>query len=304
MTEVQQVPPTPLHPLSVEGASSSGRCGNCGAELSGPFCSQCGEKKLSAEDYSLRTVAHEVAEDFAHLDSKILRTLKALLTEPGLLSKVYFEGGRSRYTKPLTLFVVLNLIFFFIQPHTSLLGYKYQQYTYADNSGAIHRIRMVRDKLNKTGESEAAYAIRFNDTLQEQKKSILLFSVPMLAFALWLLYYRQGRFYVEHLVFSIHVYAFMLIALTGLVVVLASLLLLFRFTGPVGQTVARLVDGEAFLTLIIGSSLITHIFLAMRRAYSDSIPGALLRAFAVTFLMVIFTGYYHDLLFYTVYYAT
>ncbi len=290
--------------MSVEGASSFGSCGNCGAELFGKFCAHCGEKKLSAEDYSVKTVAHEVAEDFAHFDSKILRTIKALLVSPGLLSKVYFAGGRSRYTKPLTLFVVLNLVFFFIQPHTGLLSYKYQQYTYEHNRGALKRIRMVRAKLEKTHETETAYSIRFNERLQEQKKSILLFSVPMMAIAMSILYFRKRRYFVEHLVFSIHLYAFLLIALTGLALFMALVLALFRMIGPAAAPAAAAFDGEGTLSLIIGTALVTYIFKGLRAAYSDSVPGALIRAALMTFLMVILTGYYHDLLFYTVYYAT
>ncbi len=290
--------------MSVEGASSLGSCGNCATPLEGPFCSECGEKKLSAENYSLKTVVTEVAEDFVHLDNKVLRTLRALVSRPGLLSKAYFEGGRSRYTKPLTLFVILNLLFFFIQPHTGLLGYKYQQYTYPGNSGAINRLKMVRAKLNKTGETETQYEIRFNDHLQEQKKSILLFSVPMIALAMSLLYFRKGRYYVEHLVFSVHLYAFMLITLTATALVMSILILALRAAGPAAGPFLRFVDGEAILTLIIGTSLITYNFLALRRAYSDSREGAVLRATALTFLMVVLTGYYHDMLFYTTYLAT
>lgn len=105
---------SPLVSTQSSGASSFGECGNCKTPLAGPFCSQCGEKKFSARDYSVVHIADEILGEFTHLDTKFLRTLKVLLTKPGELSRAYFHGGRSRYTKPLTLFVIINIIFFLV----------------------------------------------------------------------------------------------------------------------------------------------------------------------------------------------
>ncbi len=291
--------------MSVEGASSFGTCGNCGNTLDGRFCSQCGEKRISVEDYSLRKVVHEVAEDFVHLDSKILRTLKALLTMPGFLSKVYFAGGRSRYTKPLTLFVVLNIFFFVVQPHTGLLSYGYSQYLSEQSRGNERRREMVREKLLESREPEKDYAIRFNSRLQEQKKSMLIFSVPMLAIAMLVLYFRKRRFYVEHLVFAIHVYAFLLIALVLTVGMMVALMAVISpLFGASGLEYAKMIESEAGLSLILGSALFTYIFLGLRRAYQDSRAGAAIRAAGMTFVILILTGFYHDLLFYATFFTT
>lgn len=273
--------------------------------MSGLFCAQCGEKRISAEDYSLKSVFNEVAEDFAHFDSRILRTIGALLTRPGELSRVYFQGGRSRYTKPLTLFVVLNLMFFFMQPHTGLLRYKYEQYTYASNPGALTRIRMVRDKLQRTGEKEPEYAARFNARLQEQKKSILLFSVPIMALVLALLYFRKGRFYVEHLIFSVHLYAFLLIALalfaiTAMMMVFAANLIF----GAHAAGRASALIGDAVISVILGSALLTYNYQGLRRAYGDRPATAAVKAAAITSVVLILTGVYHSVLFFTAYFAT
>lgn len=250
------------------------------------------------------SVAHEVASDFAHFDSRILRTLRALLTTPGLLSKVYFGGGRSRYTKPLTLFVVLNVMFFVVQPHSGLLGYKYSQYLNTPDQGVVKRIKMVREKLVTTGESEKLYEARFNSRLQEQKKSMLIIAVPILALAMSGLYARKRRYYVEHLVFAIHVYAFLLIALTLLVGFLKLANYLAQSIGPSATPFFELLDGEVGISVILGTALVTHIFFGLKRAYSDGGVSAALRATALATVIVTFTGYYRNLLFYTTYFTT
>jgi hypothetical protein len=163
----------------------------------------------------------------------------------------------------------------------------------------------VREKLTGTGETEAAYMIRFNDTLQEQKKSMLLFSVPFLALVMSLLYFRSHRYYVEHLIFSIHVYAFLLIALALLALV--SMMIVYGaylMFGSPGAHRADTLGGDGVISIILGSALLTYIYNGLRRAYGDSRLSAAIRAAAVTLVILLLTGFYHDILFYTTYFAT
>jgi hypothetical protein len=191
-------PSTPPDPTSEPGAFSVSVCGNCGATLAGPFCSQCGEKKFSREDYSLRHFVEEALDGLTNFDTRFLRTLKLLLTKPGALSNAFFHGGRSRYTKPLSLFIIINVVFFIVQPHTGLFGYKYSQYM----RDPAHRTA-VQQHLRKTGEPEQSYIARFNANLQDEKKSVLIFAVPFLALLMLVLFRGSGRTYAEHLVFSV-----------------------------------------------------------------------------------------------------
>jgi hypothetical protein len=290
--------------LSVEGASSFGACGNCGALLTDQFCSSCGEKKVSREDFRISTLAADVGADLAQLDTRILRTVRALLTKPGQLTKVYFQGGRTRFTKPLTLFVILNLVFFVIQPHTGLLRYKYANYVYPGNSGTPRHVALIRKKLASTRETETAYAIRFNSRLQEQKKSMLIFSIPMLALVMTVLYFRSGRYFTEHLIFSVHVYAFLLIALLLLVAVMMAAVMLAGLF--LGDSAAHSADniGDFGISIILGTGLWLYIYAALRRAYDDTRAGAALRAFVMTWTVLLLTGVYHDLLFYATFFTT
>jgi hypothetical protein len=42
-------------------------CRNCGAELLGRFCHQCGQKAIASQ-VSVRDFLHEAAVELAHLD--------------------------------------------------------------------------------------------------------------------------------------------------------------------------------------------------------------------------------------------
>ena len=285
------------------GASSLGECPNCGAALRGPYCSQCGEKFFTRSDHSFKHVLEEVVGEFAHLDGRFYRTIKTLVRKPGELERAYFHGGRSRYTKPLTLFVMLNLVFFLVQPHTGLLGYHYHEYLSARHSGDAHAAR-IREKLMRTHEPERSYEARFNAVLQEQKKSVLLISVPVIALVMLVLFAGSGRTYVEHLVFSVHLYTYLLVFFLMLILAAIPIFVGLSFLGSAGAHIARLVESELAISLIVPTGITIYIYKAAKRSYGLSGPLLVVRALLVALSIGFLTGVYRDVLFYTVLWST
>ncbi len=299
MAATRPQPDAPQIPGSESGAFSLGACGNCGARLTGPYCSQCGEKKFAQHDYSIAHLFEEVLDGLTHFDTRFVRTLKVLFTKPGELSRAYFEGGRSRYTKPLSLFIIINIVFFFIQPHTGLFGYKYAQYVSIPRYSA-----MVQDHLKSTGQTQSVYAARFDENLQHQKKSILIVAVPVLALVMSLGFMGTGRTYAEHLVFSVQVYAFLLAYLA--VVILGILFpivfgLTWIFPGVKGF---RMLGGELAIDTVLGIGLLTYTYLGLRRAYQTSRTRAALSAVVLSFAVVLTIIAYHTVLFYLTFWTT
>lgn len=87
-------------------------CENCQTPLQGGFCHQCGQNAHNP----LRSFGHaveEVFESFWHLDGRIFRTLRALMS-PGKLANAYLSGHRAPYVAPLRLFVILAVLTFFV----------------------------------------------------------------------------------------------------------------------------------------------------------------------------------------------
>src|SRR5215210_3933365 len=88
-------------------------CPECGEPIPERFCTRCGEKRVEERDYSLRHFLAEALNVVANLESPIPRSFFVLLRRPGLLTAEYLAGRRKRYLKPLQLFVLCNVIFFF-----------------------------------------------------------------------------------------------------------------------------------------------------------------------------------------------
>jgi hypothetical protein len=291
-------PSAPPLPNSESGAFSLGVCGNCGVPLTGKYCSQCGEKKLSAKDYSLAHLAEEALDGFTHFDTRFLRTLKLLFTKPGALSNAYFHGGRSRYTKPLSLFIIINVIFFFVQPHTGLFGNKYAQY--------IHmHYAVVHEHLRHTGEPEQLYAARFNENLQHQKKSLFIVAVPALALVMGALFAGSGRTYAEHLVLSVQFYAFLLAYLAAIgVLVLRLFMLGLAAVAPAATHVVAALETELAIDLMLFIGLSIYIYLALWSAYETSQTRSAISAIILSVGVGFSLALYHNLLFYTAFWTT
>jgi hypothetical protein len=88
-------------------------CANCGASLSGRYCSACGQR----HEPQIHSVAHFAAEGFesiSHADSRLWRTLWYLLSRPGFLTREFFSGRRMSYLPPFRLYLVISVVFFLV----------------------------------------------------------------------------------------------------------------------------------------------------------------------------------------------
>jgi len=87
-------------------------CENCGTELRGHWCYECGQ---AAVDYhrSFGHVVLEVLDEFLNWDSKIFGTIGLLILKPWRLTIDFVEGKRVRHAHPLRLYLVAGFIFFF-----------------------------------------------------------------------------------------------------------------------------------------------------------------------------------------------
>ncbi|WP_420457082.1 DUF3667 domain-containing protein [Rubrivirga sp.] len=100
-------------------------CLNCGAVLPGQFCPDCGQR-----DQPLRQPAHvfiaESVSEYFGLDGRLWRSLGLLLFRPGALTVAYLDGRRTRYLRPLRLYLTATVLFFFLLSLTDPLAERRQ----------------------------------------------------------------------------------------------------------------------------------------------------------------------------------
>ncbi|HKP05297.1 MAG TPA: DUF3667 domain-containing protein [Chthoniobacterales bacterium] len=88
-------------------------CENCGAPLTGEFCSQCGQHAI---DYrrSIFRVLVDAADSFLNWDTKFLHSMNQLLIRPWQLTNDFNAGRRARYVHPLRLYLIASIVFFLL----------------------------------------------------------------------------------------------------------------------------------------------------------------------------------------------
>jgi hypothetical protein len=99
---------------SPEETSQLSRCPNCGAELVGSFCHDCGQKTTEPKERTLRYFLFQFFGATFFLENNFLKNIWLLVFRPGYLAKEYFDGRRKRYMTPISLFLLINLFYFFM----------------------------------------------------------------------------------------------------------------------------------------------------------------------------------------------
>ncbi len=242
--EVVEIPP----PLTLV-------CASCGASLSGEYCAVCGQRH-EPHIHSMSHFAGEAFESITHADSRLWRTLWYLLAKPGRLTREFFDGKRAGYLPPFRLYLVISVVFFIIGPsEDSKIAIKDSEALELTESGEIRESggdalinRNKSEGLNTIKiEGLAAFCREFIDlpdsdnaardhlrdncrkvtqgdgrelgrnVLHNLPRAMFVF-LPVLAFVMWLLYWKPKRYYVEHLLFLVHNHAFVFLGFSILLV--------------------------------------------------------------------------------------
>ena len=86
-----------------DGHTDETNCLNCGAQLAGPFCHECGQH--AHVHRTLTAFFHDFLRGVLHFEGKIWRTLPLLAWKPGDLTRRYIQGQRASFISPIALFL-------------------------------------------------------------------------------------------------------------------------------------------------------------------------------------------------------
>ncbi len=90
-------------------------CLNCGTQLTGPYCSACGQHDFDFHR-SFGHVFLEALENIFHFDGKFFRNILTLLFKPGKLTAEFNAGKRASQVPPFRLYI-FTAFFFFVWVH-------------------------------------------------------------------------------------------------------------------------------------------------------------------------------------------
>lgn len=270
----------------------SNACANCRAPLTGRYCAACGQKRFVEADRRFGHLLRQFLAAATDLDGRLWGSLRALLFQPGRLSRDYLDGRRARWMSPIGLFLLINVFFFlfvsqsdFGRPFTwevpgriDVLSRDPGTLDAAEaarlraDPGPLHshftaplvdrrveaRNAAARAESNgRRGYDYRDYRLAYDEKVTEISKTLVVVHVPFLALALSLLFLRRRRYYAEHFVVALHLLAFNM-ALLPIIVPAVDFLYLF---------VAEADWHNSALNWLVRGIMTVYVVIALRRVY-------------------------------------
>src|SRR5579864_4902520 len=199
---------TPVTTTSLPHQEKPQNCPECATPLVGEYCHHCGEKLPDAHDLTMKHFLHHGLHELTHFDSKIFRTVRALVFRPGLLTVEYLAGRRKRYVLPLRLFLVIFAFNFFLYTRPGAALYDVHVIL-----SASPQSKPLADKLERAAAKRNMTADALFDRINEhwQHNASLFQLGDVFFFAVWLAVLNWRRYFVEHLIFALHTLSFSLL---------------------------------------------------------------------------------------------
>ena len=302
-------------PYRLQDAVDSTNCTNCGAALQGAFCSHCGQKKEEKHDFTFWHFVGHSLHEFTHMDSRVYRTVKMLMFRPGAIAQEFVIGHRKKLINPVRLYIIVNVLYL-------LLGGVNTFYTPLE----IHMqdrfqdiiVPLVNKKVAESHVSFEVYAKAFDHKTKEQAELALVLIVLAFSVVLSLLYYRQKRYYIEHLVLSLNIYSFQLVML-GIGFTLFYFVaqganfgtqwvayhsgIISRGTANANlKAFGQMIDNDLFMLVFFGVLTYVFVYIASRRFYGESaLRTSVKTSFGLLGMYFIMFGYRLALFFITYY---
>lgn len=284
-----------------------GQCANCGEQLHGKHCHKCGEKKISKDDLTVKNFIGQTIDIFTHFDSKIFKSLILLLKKPGFLVSENIEGRRVKYAKPIQLFFIINIIYFFF------LSYLDVGFDAVTNRSSEHMdnllyghiaTSLVNEKIKEKNIPFEEYDNNFYDEIYIESKLLIIFMIPI--FALWfkLIYRKQKILYYEHLVFSTYFFCFILLFYTF---ILNAVVYPVIYKTPLSNYIEPVISYdtlELVAEIIVLILAAVYLFFSIRQVYKESLQQTLLKTFLSLIGLIVTFNLFKFLIFLAVFYTT
>jgi hypothetical protein len=289
-------------------------CPSCGQPRLTRYCANCGERAIAPDDLSLkrffRSLGEELLPGFGDEDEqglkraggRVYRTVYTLLRYPGRMTADYFVGRRRPYMKPVQVYVALSVIFFLVG--TNYFRYELGDYEYVPGIGETKEL--IEREAQRRRTSVESYSEVFDRRITAQKKTMIAVLIPLLALGMVPLIPR--RKYGEHLIFSIHAFAFMMLFL-GVIVklffyVVFVILRVVPLEREVVSTIGAALDNEFIFVSLIYLGYMLYLRAALRVVYGGRPLTPLWRALALTVVHAFLIVFVFRLgLFYTTFYS-
>lgn len=230
------------------------RCPNCEEALvsnADKYCRSCGQKRIDKHEFAVRHFFGHLVHEITHLDSnKILKTFTTLVAKPGLLTREYLAGRKGQYINPIRIYLTVSAVYF-------LFAWGALAAAGGGDARANQSRPFIVEIARRKGIEPSTLAVQVQEKAGKYSAALRFASVLLSGLFLMLLYIKSGKYYVEHLIFSLHFYAFDFLAK-------CVVALFYLASGYLGET-AFVVSRTAYYI-----AAFIYLLFALRRVYAES----------------------------------
>lgn len=186
-------------------------CKNCGNGFTGKYCNQCGEKVYLENDRRITHLFEEAFHFITHFEGSLFTTLKTIFSKPGQVSKDYCDGVRKKYFKPLSLFLLL-VVLYLLFPLASGLNMPLENHMNSDEYGVFASNKVKTFLKTHPDQSLITVKQQFQAKSEKLSKLLLLLIIPCCALVLWMLSFFRRKFFFDQMVLSAEINSFFLMS--------------------------------------------------------------------------------------------
>lgn len=271
-------------------------CRNCGEPLHGEYCARCGQRDRTVV-LPVRELVREFGDEVLSWDTRLVRSLRPFLLQPGRLTLEYLAGQRKNFVSPFKLYFFISFIFFFLSSVSESSGKKELRSRFLDEPDSVSvpaddsvQLRIqnedspFRMSVSDTVKAASLFGEDFVHGLQAGKKDprrlfammrehlpkVLFLLLPVFALMLKAVYLRSRRLYIEHLVFSFHIHTFIF------------LMMIF------GALVEILLPAALHsVSNVFTATVPFYLVIAMRKVYGQSWPRTVVKFILLSLAQVV-----------------
>lgn len=129
------------------------------------------------------------------MDSKFFKSLWLIITNPGFLSKEFTEGRTIKYLRPMSVFFVLNLVYFLF-PLIQLFNATLK--TQWNTAFGKYAQYLTASRAVDLGISADAFMVLYNEKSAGLAKLLVIVFAVLASLPLNLFYRKRSRFFADH----------------------------------------------------------------------------------------------------------
>jgi Protein of unknown function (DUF3667) len=265
-------------------------CKNCGNSIPGKFCSNCGEKVYSSHDKSIVHIFEEGLHFITHFEGNFLTTLKTVFTKPGQFSLDYCSGVRKKYFKPVSLFLLL-IVLYLLFPRFQGLNMKLDTYATDKYGFTWASVSLIKAKKENIKVEYWELAVIYDAKSSSISKIALFFILPVAAAIMLVLFFKTKKYYFDHLILSLELSSFYI----------ALHFLLIPFFSFIAERINKdwmqfFWDENLWLTWFQILIDVLFVSVAFKRFYGQKWVWIIPKALIYTFLFQVWVIYLYRLL--------